>query len=64
MTKQQVIDRIRQYNRSAEREFLVWFDQGQLESYLLRLSRISGCRGPSSIWVREGDTPAVVASTS
>lgn len=62
MTKKQLIDRICEQNHSAEPEFLRWFNQQQLRSYLLRLARVSGCRGPGSVWIREGDTPAVVSS--
>jgi len=60
MSKQQIIEAIRQYNRTANQDFLTTFDAQILESYLRRLTFIQGRRGPSSIWVRQGDTSAVV----
>ena len=60
MSKQQMIEAIRQHNRSANTEFLVSFDEQTLASYLRRLTTIQGRRGRMSVWVREGDTPAIV----
>ena len=56
-----MIDAIRQFNRTAPLEFLTRFDERSLKSYLDRLSLTRGPRGRRSVWVREGDTPAVVA---
>ena len=63
MSKQQVIDVIRRHNPTAHVEFLNTFNLRTLESYLKRLTDLDGCRGPGSVWVREGDTPAIVTST-
>jgi hypothetical protein len=59
MSKEQMIDAIRQRNRTAGAEFLVHFKEDVLASYLKRLD-LSGRRGRQSAWVREGDTPAIV----
>ena len=63
MNKQEMIEQIRSRNRSASVEFLVHFDEQALTSYLNRLTRINGRRGRDSVWVREGDSPAVVTRT-
>jgi len=55
-----MIDAIRRQNRSAAVAFLTAFDEQALENYLKRLTRVHGQRGRSSIWVREGKSPAVV----
>lgn len=60
MSKQQMIDAIRQHNRSAEAEFLIEFNEVALKNYLERLTTIHGRRGRASVWVRTGETPAVV----
>lgn len=60
MSKQQMIDAIRQHNRSAEAEFLIEFDESALKSYLQRLTMVQGGRGRGSVWVRTGETPAIV----
>ena len=60
MSKQQVVEAIRQRNPSAEAEFLTSFSQQTLECYLKRLTDVCGHRGAGSIWVRTGDIPAVV----
>lgn len=59
MSKQQMIEAIRQRNRTAGQEFLVHFKEDALASYLKRLD-LAGVRGRHSAWVREGDTPAIV----
>jgi hypothetical protein len=61
MTKQEMIQQIRQRNQSASDEFLVDFDEQALEQYLERLTSVVGHRGKSSIWVRQGDAPAIVS---
>ena len=63
MSKQQLIDAIRNHNRSAQDAFLVTFDQQVLETYLRRLQTVQGKRGAGSVWVRPGDSPAVVTRT-
>ncbi len=60
MSKQQMIEAIRQVNRSASDEFLGGFEPSQLDRYLRRLSQIHNCRGSASRWVREPETPAIV----
>ena len=62
MKKEQLIEAIRSLNRSVQREFLVSFQERELESYLRRLEQLLGHRGPDSVWVREGDTHSVVTS--
>jgi hypothetical protein len=61
MSKQQMVALIREHNRTAEADFLMRFEPRVLESYLRRLTLIHNQRGRTSVWVREGDTPAVVA---
>jgi len=60
MSKQQMIDLIRQRNRSASSDFLVKFDEEALRTYLRRLTTVQGHRGRSSVWVREGVSPASI----
>jgi hypothetical protein len=60
MSKQQLIEQIRQMNRSATENLLVQFDQAALENYLKRLSLAATGRGRSSRWVRNTASPAVV----
>ena len=58
MSKQQIIEAIRQHNRSAEVDFLISFDEQALRTYLQRLQTLVGGRG--SVWVQQGETRAVV----
>ncbi len=60
MSKAQIIDAIRKQNPTALPEFLGDFGERELESYLRRLTQVHGQRGRRSVWVREGDTHAVV----
>ena len=60
MSKLQIIEAIRLRNRTADQAFLIAFDERALASYLKRLTTINGRRGPSSRWVRPGDTAAIV----
>ena len=60
MSKQEMIEEIRRHNRSAGPEFLDSFKEPALERYLRRLTQVQGCRGRESVWVRDGETPAVV----
>jgi hypothetical protein len=62
MSKDEIISAICVQNPSARPHFLAAFCEQSLESYLKRLTQINGRRGPGSSWVREGDTPAIVAS--
>ncbi len=61
MSKQQLIEAIRERNRSASEDFLVGFDVGALNNYLSHLDYQSGPRGRDAMWVRTGETPAIVA---
>jgi hypothetical protein len=61
MSKQQMIEQIRQQNRSASNEFLLGFDEPSLHSYLQRLMTLRGHRGRSSIWVRQTTSRSVTA---
>ncbi len=60
MSKWETIQAIRQVNRTVAPEFLDHFEEQELNSYLRRLQTIQGRRGRQSVWVREGDTHAVV----
>jgi len=60
MSKHQMIEAIRQRNRSAEEEFLLSFDERTLETYLNRLTRLSDRRGRESVWVRQSTSRSVV----
>ena len=60
MSKQQMIEKIRERNQSASLEFLVKFDEEALRTYLRRLTHVQGQRGRTSVWVRRGITPASV----
>lgn len=64
MSKQQMIEQIQRTNRGAKSEFLETFDEPSLRLYLQRLTTVLGHRGRGSVWVREGDTPAVVSRSS
>jgi len=56
MSKHEMIDAIRQHNRTAKVPFLMTFSEADLATYLRRLS-MSDQRG--STWVRESSEPAV-----
>ena len=64
MSKQQIIEEIRRHNRSAQPDFLGMFDEPALERYLRRLTQVHGHRGRSSVWVRDGETAAIVTRPS
>ncbi len=60
-SKHELIDRIRQINRSADTRWLEAFDQSALFNYFEHLQVLMEPRGRSSIWRRRAETPAVVA---
>ena len=60
LSKKQLIDGIQQINRSARRDWLEVFDIYALRRYLDHLQRTLEPRGGHSIWIRPGDTRAVV----
>ncbi len=64
MSKQQMIDKIQERNRSASNEFLLKFDEEALQTYLCRLTTVQGNRGRTSVWVRRGDSPASITRIS
>lgn len=61
LNKDQVITAIQQINRSARQEFLMVFDTSALQRYLDHLQQSQEPRGGHSIWVRSGDTRAIVS---
>jgi hypothetical protein len=61
MSKQQLIEAIREHNRSASDDFLVSFDETALTNYLNHLQFKTSPRGVNSRWIRTGETPAVVS---
>ena len=58
MSKQQMIEMIRERNQSASSDFLVKFDEEALRNYLARLTTLKDHRGRASVWVRTGIAPA------
>ena len=61
LNREQVIDRIIQFNRSAKVDFLESFDDDSLSHYLDHLVAASAPRGPQAVWTRRGDTPAIMS---
>jgi hypothetical protein len=61
LNREQVIDRIIQFNRSARVEFLESFDDSRLNHYLDHLIATSIPRGPDAVWVRRGETAAIMS---
>jgi hypothetical protein len=64
MSKFEMIERIRSFNRSASEAWLITFDESALQTYLDRLSMIEKGRGKNSVWVRTGTSPAVYSYTA
>ncbi len=60
MGKQQIIDAIRIHNKSASEQFLADFNEPDLMKYLHHLRYENRPRGRYSVWVRPGDTAAIV----
>ncbi|MCZ6445098.1 MAG: hypothetical protein ACE10B_09810 [Phycisphaerales bacterium] len=60
ISKSQIIDAIQQVNQSARSDWLDIFDISALRRYLDHLQLTLEPRGRGSIWIRQGDTPAVV----
>lgn len=61
LTREQVIDRIMELNRSARAEFLESFDDNRLNHYLDHLVSAAGPRGRDAVWVRRGESPAIMS---
>jgi len=61
-SKNEIIERIRQINRSADQDWLARFDDQKLHDYLEHLQLLMEPRGRKSVWRRRGDSPAVAVS--
>ena len=59
--KDHLIQSIREFNRTARRDWLSQFDTDSLQRYLDHLLHGSEPRGGTGRWVRPGDTPAMVS---
>ena len=62
--KDHLIKSIREYNRSARRDWLNQFDSDSLQRYLDHLLHGSEPRGGASRWMRPGDSPSMIAHTA
>mgnify|MGYP006299139263 CR=1 FL=1 len=60
MRKDDLITEIVNVNRTADRTWLMTFDEDDLRRYRDNLERTREPRGRDSIWVRSGDTPAII----
>ena len=60
LSKPQTIDAIIQINRSATKDFLDRFDTRSLKRYLDHLQLTQEPRGRCSVWIREGESRAIV----
>ncbi|MHC4414552.1 MAG: hypothetical protein ACYS0G_04640 [Planctomycetota bacterium] len=60
ISKNQIIDAIQQLNRSAGRDWLDMFAASALRRYLDHLQVTLEPRGRGSVWIRHGDTPAII----
>ena len=58
LDKRQLIDSIRQINRSAKLEWLGMFDADALKRYLEHLQLTQEPRGRNSRWIRRDNAPA------
>jgi len=61
MRKQQLIERIRQHNPTAPMAFLNDFDEDQLMRYLCHLRLTCRPRTGDTLWIRNGETPAIMS---
>lgn len=61
-SKNELIDRIRQINRSADRGWLERFDDRSLVDYLEHLQLLMEPRGRRSVWRRRGESTAAVVA--
>ena len=59
--KDHLIKSIREFNRSARRDWLDQFNSDSLQRYLDHLLHGSEPRGGTSRWTRPGDSPSVVS---
>ncbi|MGI9013554.1 MAG: hypothetical protein ACR2GY_04810 [Phycisphaerales bacterium] len=61
--RNQLIESIRALNSTARPAWLRRFRTSALKSYLDHLEYAQEPRAASSVWVRQGDTPAVVTNS-
>lgn len=61
-SKNEIIDRIRQINRSADRIWLERFEDRALYDYLEHLQLLMEPRGRQSVWRRRSEDAAVVGT--
>ena len=59
MTREQVVDRIIQFNPTATSDYLAAFEEMPLRLYLARLCELMGQRGKEARWVRPVGEPAI-----
>jgi len=64
LTREQMVERILDLNKSATNDFLDRFEDPPLRNYLDHLIAASSPRGAQSRWIRRGDTPAIVSRES
>lgn len=64
MNKAQLVDEIVSINVSAPVAFLMSFEEVDLRRYLEHLELTREPRGRRSVWVRGGETPAVLAAAA
>ena len=64
LTREQVIDRIIEFNRSARVEFLETFDDDRLNHYLEHLVATARPRGRDAVWIRRGESPAIMSRSA
>ncbi|HWB19114.1 MAG TPA: hypothetical protein VG711_02355 [Phycisphaerales bacterium] len=60
MDRQQLIDGIHELNPTAKRDWLDSFEIHELRDYWEHLQHVLEPRGKDSVWVRRGDSPAIV----
>ena len=63
-TKDHLIQSIREFNRSARRDWLRQFDIESLQRYLDHLLHGAEPRGGTSRWIRPGDAPSMMTRTA
>jgi hypothetical protein len=61
-SKNELIDRIRQINRSADPRWLERFEDAALFDYLEHLQLLMEPRGGQSVWHRRNDAAAVIGT--
>lgn len=63
LSRGQLIEQILEHNPGASIEFLGDFGAGELHQYLNHLLWLQQPRSRAAVWVRPGDSPAVLART-